>query len=72
MENVKIIDENAVDYNYKLDMCKMFGLILFAFGGILSACSLILPAFCCSKKCLIDDEAFKVTFLLVKFSTFSV
>lgn len=55
------VNLSATDYNYYLEWCRLIGLILFTFGGILLALSLILPSFLCYEQCIfktdLSDEA---------------
>ncbi|CAF0867367.1 unnamed protein product [Brachionus calyciflorus] len=57
LENqMKIIDKNAIKYNYFLESCKIYGLLLFVFGGLIVCISLVMPSFICYKECLYKTE----------------
>jgi len=40
------VDRQALEYNQNLDFCRLFGISLFVFGGIIFTISLFLPTFC--------------------------
>lgn len=52
-EEMRIIDKSAFDFNEHLDQIKVFGLVLFAVGGILVASALLLPSLLLTS---LDDE----------------
>lgn len=61
-ENIKIINKEAVPYNFNLDVCKLVGLILFCIGGLTLTVALLFPSFlhnyCGDEE--VKDGAFKV------------
>jgi hypothetical protein len=44
-DGLKIINKNSQEFNYHLDICKLVGLLLIIFGGLLLAISLIAQTF---------------------------
>lgn len=44
-DNIEIIDREAIDFNFKLDVCKLVGLILFCIGGLTLTVALLFPSF---------------------------
>ncbi len=44
-KNVAKVDPSAEEFNYKLDVCKLIGLILFCVGGLTLAVALLFPSF---------------------------
>lgn len=43
--NVEVVDNEAVAFNFNLDVCKLVGLILFCIGGLTLAAALLFPSF---------------------------
>eukprot|EP00058_Branchiostoma_floridae_P006305 XP_002591793.1 hypothetical protein BRAFLDRAFT_83581 [Branchiostoma floridae] len=58
---VPVVDSAATDLNYKLDACKLAGLILLCVGGLTVAFSLLVPSFLHGymEKELLMQESFK-------------
>lgn len=44
-DNIKIMDKQAIPYNFNLDICKLVGLILFCIGGLTLTVALLFPSF---------------------------
>ena len=44
-DNIKVMDKQAVPYNFNLDVCKLVGLILFCIGGLTLTVALLFPSF---------------------------
>ncbi|ELU10373.1 hypothetical protein CAPTEDRAFT_183585 [Capitella teleta] len=43
--NLEILDNQAIAFNFNLDVCKLVGLILFCIGGLTLAAALLFPSF---------------------------
>ena len=57
LENrVDIVDKYAEKFNESLEACKVFGLVAFLAGGLVLACSLLLPSFFCYRQCIYRDR----------------
>ena len=44
-DKLEILDNQAVAFNFNLDVCKLVGLILFCIGGLTLAAALLFPSF---------------------------
>ncbi len=58
INNEEVIDRYAEAFNNSLELCKVFGLLSFLFGGLILACSLFLPTFVCYKQCIYREDQF--------------
>ncbi|XP_033097987.1 neurensin-1-like [Anneissia japonica] len=52
--NIDIVDEDAIQFNERLNTAKLVGLVLLCVGGVLLAVSLLIPSF----SSRIDDDGF--------------
>lgn len=63
-DNIKIMDKQAIPFNFNLDVCKLVGLILFCIGGLTLTVALLFPSFLyhyCGDDERRDQGAFRVT-----------
>ena len=58
INNIEIVDKDAIRFNEYLEAFKIIGLFAFTIGGIIVAVSLVMPSFVFYKQCIYKDDIY--------------